>query len=211
VTLFPLFVVLEGRPCVVLGGGLVAERKVDALLAAGAVVTVVSPTLTPALARLVAVGRVAHVARAYAEGDLVGAALAIAATDDGRVNAAVAAEGRARGVWVNAVDDPVHCDAIVPAVVRRGAVTVAISTGGASPALARTIRERLEHALPPAYGVLLDIAGEARRALRAAGRRASADDWVDALDVGLRALLDGSPCDEAARRLRARLEHAACA
>ena len=209
--LFPLFVELDGRACVVIGGGLVAERKVDALLAAGALVTVVSPTLTPTLTRLVAIGRVAHVARAYADGDLIGAALVIASTDDVHVNASVAGEGRARGGWVNAVDDPAHCDAIVPSVVRRGAIIVAISTGGASPALARALRERLEQALPPAYGVLLEIAGETRRVLRAAGHRASADDWMAALDVGLRALLDGAPSDEAARRLRARLEQAACA
>jgi len=137
VALFPLFVELEGRPCVVLGGGAVAERKVEGLLAAGAVVTVVSPALSPALATLASAGRIAHVARSYTHGDLRGAALAFAATDDGGVNAAVALEGRARGVWVNAADDPAHCDAILPAVVRRGAVTVAVSTGGASPALAR--------------------------------------------------------------------------
>jgi siroheme synthase-like protein len=209
--LFPLFVELQGRPCVVLGGGAVAERKVQALLAAGAVVTVVSPALSPALATLASSGRIAHVARPYADGDLAGAALAFAATADGGVNADVAREGRARGVWVNAADDPAHCDAILPALVRRGPVTVAISTGGASPALARAVRERVERALPDAYGPLAQVAAEARRELRAAGRRASADDWLAALDAGLQALLDGAPSGEAARRLRARLERAACA
>ena len=209
--LFPLFVELQGRPCVVLGGGAVAERKVESLLAAGAVVTVVSPALSPALATLASGGRIAHVARPYAEGDLAGAALAFAATDDGVVNADVAREGRARGVWVNAADDPAHCDAILPAVVRRGAVTVAVSTGGASPALARAVRERIEAALPEAYGPLAEVAAEARRELRASGRRASAEDWLAALDTGLRALLEGAPFNEAARRLRARLESAACA
>jgi siroheme synthase-like protein len=209
--LFPLFVELAGRPCVVLGGGAVAERKVQALLEAGAVVTLVSPALSPALATLACAGRIRHVARPYVDGDLAGAALAFAATDDGVVNAEVAREARARGVWVNAADDPAHCDAILPAVVRRGAVTVAISTGGASPALARAVRERLERALPQAYGPLAQAAAEARRELRAAGRRASAEDWLAALDAGLRALLDGAPSDEVARRLRARLEHVACA
>src|SRR5262245_62177907 len=117
--LFPLFVELEGRPCVVFGGGAVAERKVLALLEAGAVVTVVSPALAPPLAALASAGRIAHVPRCYAAGDLAGAALAFAATDDGSVNAEVAAEGRARGVWVNAADDPAHCDAILPAVFHR--------------------------------------------------------------------------------------------
>jgi siroheme synthase-like protein len=211
VALFALFVELEGRPCVVLGGGAVAERKVEGLLAAGAVVTVVSPALSPALATLASAGRIAHVARSYTDGDLAGAALAFAATDDGGVNAAVALEGRARGVWVNAADDPAHCDAILPAVVRRGAVTVAVSTGGASPALARAVRQRIEAALPDAYGPLAEVAADARRELRAAGRRAGADDWLAALDAGLGALLEGAPSDEAARRLRARLTGAACA
>ena len=209
--LFPLFVEMEGRPCVVLGGGAVAERKVEGLLAAGAVVTVVSPALSPGLATHASGGRITHVARPYAEGDLAGAALAFAATDDGAVNADVAREGRARGVWVNAADDPAHCDAILPAVVRRGAVTVAVSTGGASPALARAVRERIEAALPAAYGPLAEVAADARRELRAAGRRASTEDWLAALDAGLRALLEGAPFNEAARRLRARLERATCA
>jgi siroheme synthase-like protein len=209
--LFPLFVELEGRRCVVLGGGAVAERKVQGLLDAGAVVTVVSPALSPALATLAAAGGIAHVARPYAGGDLAGAALAFAATDDGAVNADVAREARARGVWVNAADDPAHCDAILPAVVRRGAVTVAVSTGGASPALARAVRERIEDALPQAYGPLAQVAADARRELRAAGRRATAEDWLAALDAGLSALLDGAPPDEAARRLRVRLESPACA
>jgi siroheme synthase-like protein len=209
--LFPLFVELEGRPCVVLGGGAVAERKVAALLDAGAVVTVVSPALSPALGALVSSGRIAHVARRYADGDLADAALAFAATDDGNVNAEVAREGRARGVWVNAADDPAHCDAILPAVFHRGAITVAVSTGGASPALARAVRERLEDALPEAYAPLAEVAATARRELRAAGRRASAQDWLAALDDGLGALLDGASPEEAARRLRRRLERAACA
>jgi siroheme synthase-like protein len=203
--LFPLFVELAGRPCVVLGGGTVAERKVAGLLEAGAVVTVVSPSLTPALAALASSGRIIHVERGYAPGDLAGASLAFAATDDGGINAAVAHEGRSRGVWVNAADDPAHCDAILPAVVRRGAITIAVGTGGASPALARAVRERVERALPEAYGVLAEIAGSVRRELRAAGRRASAEAWQQALHEGLTPLLEGGGRDEAARRLRARL------
>lgn len=208
--LFPLFVELAGRPCVVLGGGAVAERKVAGLLEAGAVVTIVSPVLTPALTALVSAGRIAHIERGYRPGDLAGASLAFAATDDGTINAAVAHEGRERGVWVNAADDPAHCDAILPAVVRRGAITIAVGTGGASPALARAVRERVELALPEAYGALAEIAGSVRRELRAAGRRATAEAWQDALRDGLTPLLEGGGRDEAARRLRARLV-AACA
>ncbi len=208
--LFPLFVELAGRPCVVLGGGAVAERKVQSLLEAGALVTVVSPSLTPALRAHVSAGRVAHIGRVYTRGDLAGASLAFAATDDGAINAAVAREGRERGVWVNAADDPAHCDAILPAIVRRGAITIAVGTGGASPALARAVRERVELALPEAYGALAEVAGSVRRELRAAGRRASAEAWQEALRDGLAPLLDGGGRDEALRRLRARLV-AACA
>jgi len=208
--LFPLFVELAGRPCVVLGGGEVAERKVEGLLAAGAAVTVVSPALTPALAEHARRGRITHVRGGYAPGDLAGATLAFAAIDDGAINATVAAEGRARGVWVNAADDPANCDVILPALVRRGPVTVAVGTGGASPALARAVRERIELALPEAYGVLAEIAGDVRRELRGAGRRPSAEAWQQALGEGLAALLDGDRRDEAALRVRARLV-AACA
>lgn len=203
--LFPVFVELAARPCVVLGGGVVAERKVAALLEAGAVVTVVSPSLTPALARLASAGRIAHVARGYAAGDLAGASLAFAATDDGAINAAVSREGRERGVWVNAADDPAHCDVILPAVVRRGVITVAVGTGGVSPALARAVRERVELALPEAYGALAEIAGTVRRELRASGRRASAELWQEALRDGLTPLLERSDREEATRRVRARL------
>jgi siroheme synthase-like protein len=108
-------------------------------------------------------------------------------------------------VWVNAADDPAHCDAILPAVVRRGAITIAVGTGGASPALARAVRERVELALPEAYGALAEIAGSVRHELRAAGRRASAEAWQEALRDGLTPLLEGGGRDEAARRLRARL------
>jgi siroheme synthase-like protein len=205
-THYPLFVELDGRACVVLGGGVVAERKVAGLLAAGAVVTVVSPALTPGLVALARAGRIAHLARGYAAGDLAGAALAFAATDDGAINAAVAAEGRARGVWVNAADDPAHCDAILPAIVRRGPLTVAIGTAGTSPALARAVREHIERSLPPAYETLAEIAGDVRRELRAAGRRRPAEAWQRALTDGLVRLLDGDARDEAARRVRARLD-----
>ncbi|HXH84952.1 MAG TPA: bifunctional precorrin-2 dehydrogenase/sirohydrochlorin ferrochelatase, partial [Candidatus Tectomicrobia bacterium] len=139
--LYPVCLRLTGRPCVVIGGGAVAERKVDGLLAAGAAVTIVSPLVTPRLARWAADGWIRHVRRAYRVGDLRGHRLAFVATDDGAVTAAVAAEARARGVWVNAADEPAHCDFALPAVLRRGALAVAVGTGGASPALAAVVRD----------------------------------------------------------------------
>lgn len=203
--LFPLFVELAGRRCVVLGGGAVAERKVEALLAAGAAVTIVSPEITPALAARAATGAVTHVPRAYAPGDLAGAALAFVATDDDGVAAAASREGRARGVWVNAADDPRHCDVFLAATVRRGPVTVAVGTGGASPALARAVRERIERALPDAYATLGEITASLRRELHASGRRARPETWQAALREALAPLLAGGRPEEAARRLRDRL------
>ncbi|MCX6030912.1 MAG: bifunctional precorrin-2 dehydrogenase/sirohydrochlorin ferrochelatase [Chloroflexi bacterium] len=153
---------LTSRPAVVIGGGSVAGRKVVALLAADASVTVISPELTPELAALAAAGRIASMGRAYRDGDLAGAWLVIAATDDPQVNAAVWAEAERRGCLVNVVDDSTHSNFIVPAVVRRGEVTVAVSTGGASPALARRLKEQFEALIGPEYGNLADLLAELR-------------------------------------------------
>ena len=130
---YPLFLDVTGRRCVVVGGGPIAEGKVTGLLAAGADVTVVSPAVSARAGRGGARGPDRHRARAYRDGDLAGAALAFAATGDVAVNAAVAAEGGRRGVWVNAADDPAHCDFILPSVVRRGALAVAVSTAAPAP------------------------------------------------------------------------------
>jgi len=209
--LYPMFVELAGRPCVVIGGGPIAEGKVNGLLATGADVTVVSPTLTAVLAAAAGAGHVCHRPRAYRDGDLAGCALAFAATGEPAVDAAVADEGRRRGVWVNAADDPAHCDFILPAVLRRGDLAVAVSTGGASPALARAVRDELEHHLGDDYGALADVAGAVRRALRAEHRVAGALAWRDALgDPMFRQLVAMGSRVAARRWLRERLE-ASCA
>jgi siroheme synthase-like protein len=183
---YPLVVELANRQCVVLGGGAVAERKVDGLLAAGAVVTVVSPTLTEGLAALAGTGRIEHVCRRYRRGDLTGKVLAFVATGDRGVAAAVARDGRRRGVWVNAADDPAHCDFFLPSVLRRGPLVVAVATGGASPALARAVREEIERLLPSEYAVLAETVAEVRRELRARGRSADAATWSRALAAEMR-------------------------
>jgi siroheme synthase-like protein len=206
VALYPLFLDVTGRPCIVVGGGAIADGKVNGLLAAGAVVTVVSPSLTETLAAAAAADRITHRRRVYQDGDLDGFTLAFVATGDVAVNAAVAAEGRRRGVWVNAADDPAHCDFILPSVLRRGALAVAVSTGGASPALARAVREEIERHLGDDYAVLVDVAGDVRRALRAERRPAAADAWRDALaDPRFRRLVARGERAAARRRLRARL------
>lgn len=204
---FPCFVDLSERPCVVIGGGEVAERKVESLLAAGALVTVVSPSLNRGLTRLVTDGRIRHLARVYRRGDLAGATLAFAATDDRAVTVAVAAEARRRRIWLNAADDPAHCDFILPSVLRRGRLTVAVSTGGASPAVARAVREELETVLTERHATLLDVATEVRDELRAQGTSPDGDHWRRALGHPVRRLIaEGRPLDarrELARRLRA--------
>jgi siroheme synthase-like protein len=186
---YPVFLEMKDRPCVVVGGGAVAERKVEGLLAAGARVTVVSPELTAALAALKEEGRLQHVARPYREGDLEGYEVAVVATDDGSVNADVAREGRQRSVWVNAVDDPPNCDFILPSVVRRGDVVIAVSTGGASPALARRLREELEAFLEEESASLAGLLQDVRQELRARGAVVDTETWQRAIDGRLRALL----------------------
>lgn len=203
---YPLFVDLAGRPVLVVGGGAVAERKVEGLLAAGAAVTVVAPEATEAIARHAGSGRIAWERRGYRAGDVEGRALVFVATDDAAVTLAVAAEARARGVWVNAADDPDHCDFVLPSVFRRGALVVAVSTGGVSPALARAVRERLEAVLPREYEALAEVVGEVRRELRSRAPGPDADAWRRALaDDDLRDLVAQGRPEEARRRLLARL------
>lgn len=202
---YPIFLELAGRPCVVVGGGAVAERKVAALAAAGARVTVVSPTLTPALAERAQAGQIGWVSRAYRPGDLAGAQLAVVAADDPETSAAVAGEGRQRGVWVNAADEPDRCDFILPSILRRGPLTVAVATGGACPALSRVVREELESHLTEDWAGLADLAGEVRRELRGRGRAPGAGAWRSALAGDLRRLVGGGRREEARRRLLERL------
>jgi precorrin-2 dehydrogenase / sirohydrochlorin ferrochelatase len=170
---FPVFLDLRGRRCLVVGGGEIGERKTRALLECGARVTIVSPLLTPGLAALAASGRLVHRARPFVRSDPRGCALAVAATGDPRVDRVVAAAARRWRALVNVVDRPQHCDFIVPAVLRRGELQIAVSTGGRSPAIAREIRRRLERFFGPEYGELISRAGEARRRAREEARTAA--------------------------------------
>lgn len=160
--LYPAMLRLRGQRCLVVGAGDVAARKVEALLACGAEVVVVAPEVGEALQALATAGQITVHQRPFHPSDLKGSRLAIAATDSPELNRTVAEEARKAGVWVNVVDEPALCDFVAPAVVRRGPVVVAISTGGASPALAAALRRQLEEAVGPAYGVL----AERLRALR---------------------------------------------
>ncbi len=158
----PIFLNIKGARCLVVGGGAVAARKVGLLLGCGARVAVVAPELGESLAAEKAAGRIEHIAARFEDSHLAGAAVAIAATDDHAVNAAVSKAARARDLPVNVVDSPELCSFIFPSIVDRSPMIVAVSTGGASPVLARLMRARLETLLPAAYGRLAQLANELR-------------------------------------------------
>jgi len=160
---YPIILNLSGRRAVVVGGGEVALRKARALADAGAEVRVVAPKLLPEFAED---GRFECVAERYQKRHLKGALVAVAATDDEAVNRQVAEDARAAGVLVNVVDRPELCDFIVPAQVRRGDLLIAISTGGAAPALAKRLRERLEKEFGPEYATLLEALREVREDMK---------------------------------------------
>jgi len=159
---YPVFLDLRGRRAVVIGGGAVAEQKVRGLLAAGAHVTVVSPDMSPGLADLARRSAIELRRRRYHDHDLAGAWLAIAATDDRAVNEAVYAEAERLGVPLNAVDDLEHCSFIAPAIHREGDITVAVSTGGKSPALAVRLRQRIARLVGRVEARLCELLGELR-------------------------------------------------
>ena len=190
-SVYPISLLIEGRRCLVIGGGKVAERKVAALLEAGACVRVVSPEATSEIARLADAGRIEWRRAEGSEADLVDAFLVIAATDDAGLNARLAAAADAAGKLVNAVDQPGDCNFFVPASVRRGSVLLTVSTGGGSPALAKRIRRELESAFGPEYGELAALMERLRpeimSAIETQPERASA--WERILDSAVLELL----------------------
>lgn len=159
---FPVYLNIEERRCLVIGGGSVATRKVQALLECGAAVQVVSPDLTAELMEIHEAGKIIWVARAYQPGDLSEAFLVIAATDDSEVQARIFAEAEEKNILLNVADVPRWCNFILPATVRQGDLSIAVSTSGKSPALARNLRQNLEKNYGPEYGVLVNILGEMR-------------------------------------------------
>ena len=199
---YPAYLDLTGRRCVVIGAGLVAERKVAQLLASGADVTLVSPSATPELEAMAARKRVRWIRRGYAKGDLAGALLAIAATDDESVNRAVHAEAEREKTLLNVVDVTPLCGFIAPSVVERGPVTVAISTAGASPALARKMRELMNGDQDPAHcdeqaaycrclqwADAADVLTAVRAEVRKRGAMIPPEAWQAAMDDSLLSLV----------------------
>jgi precorrin-2 dehydrogenase/sirohydrochlorin ferrochelatase len=158
----PIFLQVEGRPCLVVGGGQVARRKVETLLDAGAAVTVISPELTGALVRHAEEGRISIVRRTYRDGDMGGYHLVYAATVDRELQRRLFEEARRLNILINVADSPEFCSFIVPSVLRRGRLQVAISTSGASPAIARVLRERMEQWLGDELEALVEVMAGAR-------------------------------------------------
>jgi len=164
---YPVFLDIRGKLCVVVGGGRVARRKVEGLLAAGAAVRVVSPEADARLAALGREGKIEWLTREYAEGDLDKAFLVFAATDDRRTQELIRRHAEARRQFVNIADDPGRCGFHVPSLFRQGDLTIAVSTSGKSPAVAALIRKELENGYGPEYAVLLEIMALVRQRLGA--------------------------------------------
>lgn len=200
---YPINLAVAGKRCTVVGGGAVAERKLETLLAAGAVVAVISPQLTPALAELAACGKVDWRQRVWQPGDLAGCFLVICATNDAQVNSAAAAEARQAGALVNVVDTPALCDFTLPALVSRGDLLITVSTGGMSPMLSRRIREQIEHLYSEAFGGYLDdlaaIRHEMKQCLDTPADRERF--WRLALDAEALELVRQGKVDEAKEKI----------
>jgi siroheme synthase-like protein len=199
---YPIFMNLSGQRCLVVGGGVVAERKVEGLLEAGASVTVVSPALTEGLEQKVREKKIRHYMREYRKGDLAGYRLAFVATDNSQVTRAVYEEAQESDVPLNSADDPARCDFILPSILRRGELQIAVATGGASPALSRMIREELEEYFSKDYEVLSDVVADVRRELKEKGIAADAESWRRALNGDVRRLVREGDIEAAKRRLR---------
>lgn len=180
---YPVGLALRGKCCVVAGGGTVALRKVRSLLEYGARVTVISPELCPEINKLKESGKVTILSRSFVSGDLEGAFLVVAATNDNVVNQQVVAEARQARVWVNVVDKPELCDFILPASFSRGDLVVAVFTSGKSPALARRIKEKLYAELGPEYAELTELVAGVRAELKSSGVALNRLNWQSALDL----------------------------
>jgi precorrin-2 dehydrogenase / sirohydrochlorin ferrochelatase len=159
---YPVYIQLRAQPCVVIGGGKIAEGKVDGLLAAQAKVIVIAPELTSRLRHLAEQQQITYIARKYQPGDLIGAFMVICATDQTEINHQVWQEATANHQLVNVVDDTPRCNFIAPSILRKGDLTIAISTSGKAPALAVRLKERLQREIGPEYERFLELAGELR-------------------------------------------------
>jgi siroheme synthase-like protein len=208
--LYPVGLIVTGRPCLVVGAGRVAARKISGLLACGAAVTVVAPEAHVAIGLLAGEGAFTRLTgpyltvhlRPYEPGEAASYRLVVTATGDPAVDAAVHRDAEEAGVWVNSADDPDHCSFILPAVTRDGPVAVAVSTGGSSPALASWLRRRIADLIGPGpdgpgLGALAALLDDARRRIHARGASTETVDWAALLDGPLPALVRQGDLDAA--------------
>ena len=196
--LYPVNLVVAGRRCLVVGGGRVALQKVQGLVDAGALVTVVAPEAVPELDALATVER-----RAYRRGEVAGYRLVVSATGDPQVNQDVYDDAEAAGVWINSADDPELCTVTLPSQLRQGRLTVAVSTAGHSPAVASWVRDRLAEQLGAEYDQLIGLLAEVRNEVRAEGRSTEGLDWRRALDSGILDLIRAGRLETAKERVSA--------
>jgi precorrin-2 dehydrogenase/sirohydrochlorin ferrochelatase len=201
---YPIMVDIKQRPCTVIGGGTIAERKTETLMACGAQVRVISPEFTPVLLQWATEGRITTIPRLYQDGDLEYAFLVISATDNMAVNAAVADEANLRRILLNVVDIPQLCNFIVPAVVQKGPLVIAVSTGGTSPAMAKKIRQDLDIMFGPEYGVFLQLLGSMRNEVK--GHFATQAErqklWEAVIESDILAIIAAGKIDEAEEKIR---------
>jgi precorrin-2 dehydrogenase/sirohydrochlorin ferrochelatase len=204
---YPVFLNLKDRKIVVIGGGKVAERKAFALLKAGADLTVISPEVTRKMEKEIKKGGIKHIRRQYRQGDLRGTFLVIAATDSPAINERIS---RDAPCLVNVVDTPQLCNFIVPSVMKRGPMMIAISTGGISPALSRSIRKELEGLYGPEFsGYLESLRSIRAEALKGIGNKKKRGEFLKSLASGdMLGILRGKGCSEAKRRAAASLKKA---
>jgi siroheme synthase-like protein len=180
---YPLFLNVQTKKCIVIGGGLVALRKVKSLLEHRADITVISPYHCKGIDDLFTGGKIRVLRRKYQVGDLEGTLLAVAATGDKDLNKKIVKEAKKNKVLLNVVDDPELSDFIVPSVLHRGDISIAVSTGGKSPALAQKIRSRLETHIADEYSALALLVNDVRTELKQKGIKFSGISWQDALDL----------------------------
>ncbi len=200
-TYYPVFLNLTGRRCVVIGGGKIAEGKVLKLMDSGAKIIVISPDATHAIRDAADLGGIEFIPRKYQSGDLKGAILAIAATNDRVVNQEIFEEAENLGVLLNAVDDPARCSFIAPSIVERGPVTLAISTGGASPALARKLRETLADSPALDWADATSVLAKARKIIKEKQIAVDPQRWQCSMTPELLALVKSDREDEALETL----------
>ena len=194
---YPTFLNLAGKKCVILGGGTVAQGKIAGFRDAGAVITIISPDATAGIQRAAQNGHVQWLERKYQPGDLTGAFIAVAATNVWHVNREIYDEAEKLGVLLNVVDDPDLCTFIAPSVVKRDPVTLAISTGGASPALARKLRETLANHPALEWADLAGVLSRARREVKERRVAIDPDRWQCCITQELLSLVQGGREEEA--------------